>query len=364
MGVKLRKIKNTDGSTSLMLDIWHDGKRQREYLTQLKLIKPITALDRRENKERLQLAEQIKNKKEQQLQADDYDITPEFKKGIDFLKYFESYLNKYNKKDKRVMVSCYNKFKAFVIDEQIKELTTKKISESVIINFKEYLEHHLNGESPANYFKKFKKVLSNGVKDKVFRPEIAALLASKDKSLSVQRNDSIKKDILTFEEIQAMAKTQAGNNEVKRAFLFCCLTGLRFCDVKVLTWKNIQKGVLKLKQQKTQIDVTINLNQSALNLLGEKGKQSEEVFTLPSHNGCLKILRTWTKRAEIDKHITWHCARHSFATGIIFHGSDVKTASTLLGHSSLTYTDRYLRESNKLKENATNRLPEVIINNI
>lgn len=362
MGVKLRKIKNTDGSTSLMLDIWHNGKRQREYLSQLKLIKPANALDREENKDRIKLAEQIRNKKEQQLQADDYEITPDFKKGIDFLKYFESYLSKYNKKDKRVMEACYHKFKAFVIDEQIKELTTKKVSASVITDFKEYLEQHLNGETPANYFKKFKKVLSNGVKDKILTSEVAALLASKDESLSVKRNAGIQKDILTFDEIQAMAKTQAGNEEVKRAFIFCCLTGLRFCDVKVITWKNIQKGgVLKFKQQKTNIDVTINLNQSALNLLGEKGKQNEKIFTLPSHNGCSKVLRTWTKKADIDKHITWHCARHSFATGLIYYGSDVKSASTLLGHSSLTYTDRYVREVQKLKEDAVNRLPEVSI---
>jgi integrase/recombinase XerD len=361
MGVKLRKVKNADGSTSLMLDIWHNGKRQREFLTHLKLFKAINKIDRDGNQERLKLAEQIRNKREQQLQADEYEITPDFKKGIDFLKYFESYLSKYNKKDKRVIVSCYHKFETFMKEEQIKELTTKKVNELVITDFKEYLENSLNGESPSNYFKKFKKVLRNGVKEKVFTSDVAALLASKDKTLSVKRNEGIQKDILTFDEIQVMAKTQAGNDDVKRAFLFCCLTGLRFCDVKVITWKNIQNGVLKFTQQKTGIKVSINLNQSALSLLGKKGLQSETIFNLPSHNGCSKVLRTWTKRAEIDKHITWHCARHSFATGIIFFGSDVKTASTLLGHSSLTYTDRYVREVEKLKENAVERLPEISI---
>lgn len=360
MGVQLRKIKNSDGSTSLMLDIWHNGKRQREYLNNLKLCKPTNFIDRQENKERLALAEQIRNKREQNLQANEYDITPEYRKGIDFLQYFKAYLDKYSKKDKRVIEASYQKFISYMNEEGITELTTKKVSTSVITNFKEYLEQNLKGETPANYFKKFKKVLASGVKDKIFSSDIAALLAAKDKSLSVKRNQGIQKDILEFDEIQQMANTQAGNEMVKRAFLFCCLTGLRFCDVQVLTWKNIQKGVLKIKQQKTQIDVTINLNQSALNLLAQRGKSNELVFNLPSHTACLKILRTWCNNAGIDKHITWHCARHSFATAIIYYGGDAKTASSLLGHNSLAYTDRYLREVHKLKETAVERLPIVI----
>jgi integrase len=359
MGVKLRKIKNADGSTSLMLDIWHDGKRKREFLTHLKLRKAVNGLERISNKENINLAEIIRNKREQELQAGEYNVTPDFKKGIDFLQYFQSFLDKYTKKDKRVMVSCYNKFKAYAIEQEIRELSTKKLSASIITEFKEYLESNLNGETPANYFKKFKKVLANGVRDKLFSSEIAALLASRDKTLSVKRNAGIKKDILTFEEIQQMAQTEAGNDDVKRAFLFSCLTGLRFCDVSVLSWKNIQNGILKFKQQKTGTDVTVNLNQSAINLIGQRGKSNDKVFNLPSHTGCSKSLKTWTNRAGIDKHITWHCARHSFATGLIYYGCDVKTASTLLGHNSLAYTDRYVREVQQLKENAVNKLPSI-----
>jgi integrase/recombinase XerD len=361
MGVKLRKIKNSDGTTTLMLDIWHNGKRTREFLSQMKLVKPVTAFDREENRQRLELAERIRNKREQQIQADEYDVTPEFRKGIDFLKYFENYLKRYNKKDKRVMEACFQKFKDYVFEEGIKELTSKKVSANVIIQFKEYLEEILNGESPANYFKKFKRVLSNGVKEKIFSPEVSALLASKDKELSIKRNSGIKKEILTFEEIQILANTPLFNKEVKKAFLFSCLTGLRFCDVNVLKWKHIQRGILKINQQKTGTDVTINLNQSAKNIIGKAGKPDTNVFNLPSHNACLKALETWCKKAEISKKITWHCARHSFATGIIYYGGDVKSASSLLGHNSLAYTDRYVKVVEKLKEKSVQNLPEVSI---
>ena len=359
MSIYLRKRKNSDGTTSLILDINHNGQRSYEFLKELKLCKPVTSIDRKENRERLELAERIKNKREQQLQGDEYDITPAFRKGIDFIKYFEAYIKKYNKKDKRLMDGCFNKFKEYMIKEGMTSLTTKQITATIIIQFKEYLIQKLHGESPANYFKKFKKVLRQGIKEKIFASEIAVLLSSKDKDLSVKTNSGIKKEILSFEEIQMLANTSITNNEVKRAFLFSCLTGLRFCDVKILQWKNIQKGLMNITQQKTGTPVRINLNQSALSIIGKSGKGDEYVFTLPSHSACLKSLENWCKKAEIQKKITWHCARHSFACGIIYYGSDVKSASSLLGHNSLAYTDRYLRVVEKLKEKAVENLPEI-----
>jgi site-specific recombinase XerD len=71
------------------------------------------------------------------------------------------------------------------------------------------------------------------------------------------------------------------------------------------------------------------------------------------------VKRYWCKNAKINKKITWHCARHSFATNIIFYGSDVNSASSLLGHSSLAYTQRYLRVANELKEKAVQNLPTI-----
>lgn len=78
---------------------------------------------------------------------------------------------------------------------------------------------------------------------------------------------------------------------------------------------------------------------------------------MPSHTACLKNLKAWTKKAEINKKITWHCARHSFATNIIFYGSDLNSASSLLGHNSFKYTQRYVRVVESLKEKAVQNLP-------
>lgn len=369
MSVILRKRKNTDGTTSLLLDVYHNGKRKYEFLKELKLCKPQTAFDREENRKRMRLAEQIKNKRELQLQSDEYDITPAFKKNIDFIKYFENYLSSYTKKDKRVMTGCFEKFKEFMLRGEIAELTpkeikefmkkaiipelpTKQVNENYVCDFKEYLEETLNGETPANYFKKFKKVLKYGVSQKIFSFNPA-------QDLTAKRNEGIKKEILTFDEIQKLAETPCTNNDVKRAFLFSCLTGLRFCDINILQWQHINAKVLKITQQKTSKPVTIILNENAIQILGEAGKRNEIVFKLPSHTACIKDLKVWCKNAKINKKITWHCARHSFATNIIFYGSDVNSASSLLGHSSLAYTQRYVRVVESLKEKAVQNLPDI-----
>ncbi|PCH67851.1 MAG: hypothetical protein COC01_04975 [Bacteroidetes bacterium] len=361
MSVILRKRKNSDGTTSLLLDIYNNGKRSYEFLKNSKLCKPVTALDRKNNRERLNLAKQICNKREQQIQSDEYDVSPEFRKGIDFVDFFESYLDKYNKKDKRVMNACFNKFKEFLKAESITERSSKKLSANIIIRFKEYLVENLNGSTPSTYFKKFKKVLRYGIREKIFSSEIPVLLGSRGNELKVQAIGGIKKDILSFDEIQILADTDLSNHEIKRAFFFSCYTGLRFCDIKILQWKNIQGKRLKITQQKTNVPVSVNLNNIALHLLGKIGNGDELIFTLPSHTACLKNLKNWCKKAKINKHITWHCARHSFGTGLVFHGGDVKNVSSLLGHTSLTYTGQYVRESDKLKEKAVENLPEINI---
>jgi len=354
MPVYLRKRKNSDGSTSLLLDVWHNSKRSYEFLKECKLSNSKNPIARQEDKKKIALAEQIRNKRALQLQSGEYDILPSFRQDIDFLAYFQAYLDKYKKKDARLLAACFNKFKQYLQESNISSINARQLNEAIVEDFKEFLEASLNGESPANYFKKFKKVMKQAMRDKIISINPAA-------ELTARRNEGVKKEILNFDEIKLLAITPANNEQVKRAFLFSCLTGLRYCDIVSLKWESINGQVLKIKQQKTSKDVTIVLNDSALNLLGKPKKGAIAVFNLPSHTSCLDGLRSWCKAAGIQKHITWHCARHSFATNIIFYGSDVNSASSLLGHSSLAYTQRYLRIANELKEKAVQNLPSISI---
>ena len=82
---------------------------------------------------------------------------------------------------------------------------------------------------------------------------------------------------------------------------------------------------------------------------------------------CLKALRVWTKKAGIDKHITWHCARHSFGTNMAAaaasEGLPITVVQTLMGHSTIQYTQRYTRVSDNQKKAAMEKLSKLMGDN-
>jgi integrase/recombinase XerD len=85
------------------------------------------------------------------------------------------------------------------------------------------------------------------------------------------------------------------------------------------------------------------------------------VFILPTLTGCLKTLKIWTKKAGITKNITWHSARHSFGTILLMNKTDIKTVSSLLGHSKLEHTQKYTHLIDELKKVAVDTMPELNI---
>ena len=117
---------------------------------------------------------------------------------------------------------------------------------------------------------------------------------------------------------------------------------------------------MTIDQQKTGKPVIIDLNKTAQKMIGEPQNPDDYVFELPTSNGSNKTLKAWVKRAGIDKHITWHCARHSFAVNLLTSDArpDIKTVSSTLGHSSLKHTEKYTRVVDELKKQAVNALPE------
>ena len=153
----------------------------------------------------------------------------------------------------------------------------------------------------------------------------------------------------------------------------CLYCGWRFCDVKDLTFANVDYSnkLLKFEQNKTKghsvnSGVVIPLNDGLLRLIGEPTKNQTKdslIFPLPSYEMCLKALKRWVKRAGIEKHISWHCARHSFAVNILNNGANIKTVASLLGHSGLKHTEKYTRAIDRLKEDAINSLPTLEITN-
>lgn len=357
MSVTLRKKQDNKGEIfRLYLDIYHNGKRNYEFIKNVKIIKnPRTPLERENNKKALQLAEQIRNNRAVELDGNEYDVTAKFKSNIDFLKFYKEYTDTYQKEDYKVHKAVYKKFITFLELEKIVINSSRDINEELCYEFKEYLAKELNGYTPLSYLKRFKVFLNYCVRKKIFKE-------SPCKNISVKtNNEGISKNVLTIEEIVTLNKTEFKNTEVKRAFLFALFSGLRYCDIKQLKYENIdfKNQTLTIIQEKTGVKLSQPLHPVALNLLESDKSNNTKIFNIPTNEGTNKALKSWAKKANIDKKITFHCARHSFATNLLINDSNIVTISKLMGHTNLRYTQVYTQIAEDLKRQTINNLPTI-----
>ena len=342
--------------------------RKREYIKLYLWQAPRTPLERQQNKETLELAKKIRFEREQEMKAGELGYRLEKKDNINFLDYFQNYIDNYQKKDIRVIMMALGKFKSFLAEKHpvyANFIKPTNLNRDLMLEFVEYLQNICVGEGAHTIFQRFKKVVKYAEEhDMIHKNPCNGITCKIDDQI-------IKKDILSLEEIENLLNTryQGENIEIRKAFIFCLYTGIRFCDVVVLRFSNVDYSnrLLSFEQNKTSghskaSNVVIPLNDGLISLIGHPSSPDntdEIIFKLPSHTMCLKALRHWTARAGITKHITWHCARHSFAVNILNNGANIKTVSSLLGHSGLKHTEKYTRAVDKLKEDAINSLPRL-----
>ena len=342
--------------------------RKREYIKLYLWQAPRTPLERQQNKETLELAKKIRFEREQEMKAGELGYRLDKKDSINFLDYFQNYIDNYQKKDVRVIMMALGKIKSFLAEKHpvyANFIKPTNLNRDLMLEFVEYLQNICVGEGAHTIFQRFKKVVK-------YAEEHDVIHKNPCNGITCKIDDQvIKKDILSLEEIENLLNTryQGENIEIRKAFIFCLYTGIRFCDVVVLRFSNVDYSnrLLSFEQNKTSghskaSNVVIPLNDGLISIIGHPSSPDntdEVIFKLPSHTMCLKALRHWTARAGITKHITWHCARHSFAVNILNNGANIKTVASLLGHSGLKHTEKYTRAVDKLKEDAINSLPKL-----
>ena len=118
-----------------------------------------------------------------------------------------------------------------------------------------------------------------------------------------------------------------------------------------------------LIQKKTKIRLEFDLPQSAINLLPRRSatsKPTTKIFGRRHDDSVTNIqLRKWVADAGINKHISFHCSRHTFATLMLAKGADLYTVSKLLGHTNITNTQIYAKVVNEAKMKALDLLPSL-----
>ncbi|EGV29363.1 hypothetical protein HMPREF9431_02115 [Segatella oulorum F0390] len=340
--------------------------RRKENLQLYLIAKPRTPAERQQNKETLELAAKIRAEREQQFKESMLGYRLKKDRNINFLDYYQAYIDSYTKKDLRMIKIALNRFKDFLKEYYpLYEFSIKPdlITKEMMERFVEYLQSRSVGEGAKSIYQRFKKVVRYAIDHEV-------MLKDPCKGVVCKVDEQIlRKDVLSMDEIRSLIQCHYENENpnVRRAFILCLYCGLRFCDVKDLTYKNIDytNHLLKFEQNKTKghsanSGVVIPLNDGLLSLIGEAPEDLDySIFNLPTYESCCKSVKRWVKRAGINKHISWHCARHSFAVNILNNGANIKTVASLLGHSGLKHTEKYTRAVDKLKSEAINSLPEL-----
>lgn len=347
MSVKLRKKKLADGRLSIYLDLYLNGKRQYEFL-KLYLTK-----DKLQNKETMRLAESIRAKRELELQNSEHGFIPTFKKRVNFVEYFELIV-----KDKPKTEKAWPNTLRYLKEFTKGHIQFAAINENWLEQFKSYLLTKVSQNTAYTYFSKVKTALNKAIKDKIIINNPSATVPQ------VKKTDT-ERNFLTLEEMKRLFATNCRNSETKRAFLFACYTGLRLSDVQNLTWQNIKDNKVQFRQQKTKAVEYLPLSEMAKELLYTDINKNvlplptNKIFNLPDRTSLNKIIKKWCVDASIDKSISFHTSRHTFATLALTQGVDLYTVSKLLGHKRITVTEIYAKiVDEKLKE-AVSKLPNL-----
>jgi len=352
MAVKLRYRTLKSGKRTYYLDIHHNGQRWREFLKV-----PIHPHDPVKN-EKKRIIEKIRVNRELELLSEDTDHIPVHFRKLDFFVFAEDYLIHYRKQDGRMIEGSIKKFKKSL---QSSNLPISKITPSIMERFKDHLIYDagLTGETPHNYFTRFKKVL----KAAKFKGYLKEMPTEHIRFTNPNKNDTIKKQVVDAKELQQLANTMCGNNGVKKAFLFACYTSLGLAEIRDLKWSNIKNGRLIINRKKTGEIINNRLNLTALKILGARKESYEYIFDLQliSDTAINSNVRYWSQRAKIDKHLTFYCARHTFACLLLINGANLKTVADAMGHTSTRSTLKYLNYVQKLQDEAIDNLPSLEI---
>ena len=248
-----------------------------------------------------------------------------------------------------------------------KSYTLGDISEQLLENLKTYLKKRafkkdgnlLSVNSASAYFDFFKRCVHQAHRDGFILRDPA----SNVKSIQTK---TTKKEYLEINELQILINdTSWKSSLIKRAFIFSCYTGIRFVDVKSLSWEQIKKSnddgyYIDFTHKKTDEFERLYIAQHVYELLNEiKSPDTNLVFEgmIAHHKDCIS---GWVRGLGIDKHITYHCSRHTNATLLLSNGADIYTVSKTLGHKDVRTTEIY---ANLLDENlrkAASLIPDLL----
>lgn len=375
MSINIRFRKNSNGFFGAFLDIYSKGQRQyfypditvtEDYSKPLKDRQGFCKKDKGgrflypkikpEDREKMETLQRVKLEKEVELVNNRLGFGKAGKKLFihDFFKRIAR-----DKNNNSHYANLSRRLEEFAGDHfPIQEFNEFKIKEF----FSFMRKRGCKEISIQTYYYGLSAGLQMAVREKIIPVNPKVYLSRKDKP----RSDETKREFLTFEELKQLTATPFPykHKQVADAFIFACMSGLRIGDLVSLKHSNIVEGVLHYRQRKSSKEFHyLPLNKQAQEILQRQplNQSNERIFwNFSKHPSSYNIyFERWAKQAKINKHITWHVARHTHATLLFTYGADVYTVSKILGHSDVRITQRYAKVVTKLKREAVEKIPDL-----
>ena len=227
-----------------------------------------------------------------------------------------------------------------------KDMAMKELTEDFIRQFDIYLRTQV-GLEPATageYAKPIKMIVTRAHCDgHLHRNPFAHYHISRE---------SKERQYLTEDELQRLINhplVKPVQAKIRDIFVFGCLTGISFIDIKNLTADNLETTVggrfIAGKRQKTGIPFRVKLLDSAYRIIEryEPMRKGNSLFDLPCNSQTNQKLKKILAACGIDKPVTFHGSRHSFATLALTKGMPIETVSKILGHTNITTTQIYAK---------------------
>jgi len=374
INVTVRKRKLPSGKITLYLDFFppvYNPKThklyRREYLSLYLVPKPKNNVEKALNSENLCKAEIIRGNRFNEVNKDQiytpFELERIHLKEVgekSFILYLKHTAESRTGNNADIWKYAIIHFEMFLKNEDI---LMQDIDVTIIDDFRAYIlkakclrkkNQFLAQNTALSYFNKIKATLRKAYKKGFLQTDVNAAVEN-IKEQESQRN------FLTMEEASRLFKTPCKKEIVKRVCMFSLLTGIRYSDIAKLTWEEVQHSksegyYIRFKQQKTDRPVTLPISQEAFELLGEKEAQSKRVFYDLKKWDVDRLLPIWINDASIEKHITFHCFRHTYATLQMAAGTDIFTVSKMLGHKNIKTTQIYTKIIDEKKRETTNKI--------
>lgn len=374
--VKLRWKKLVNGNRSLYLDIYEHGRRRYEFL-RLYLTPETDQESREQNRLNLATAFLLKSQRTKELIAKKTGLPLQVlgsdKLLIDVVEEYANERRKPGAGEKEGRHGSVMTLRMHLIAYAGEQVKIGDVDRDFCIGFANYLKtaknlhNRIKGKRQISAgtahlkYSMFRSVLNDAVRKGYIEKNPTKMVPA----VYCPKKPDTERDFLTASEVKRMMAAPCDYRQLKQAFLFSCFTGLRKSDIQQLCWQEINndngRWIIYKRIQKTQRWLAIPLSEQARQWLPDRPSNGKgHVFSTMSNSSLSDNIRKWAIRAGIThKHVSFHTARHTFATLELSLGADIYTVSKLLGHSNISTTQVYAKVVDKQKEEAVKLIDNI-----